>query len=98
MDSTVRHAARPSVRKDRGPFSFRAVTRAMTEPFAPSGAKLSQAGNLSSPAMGTGVPFLFLMEGHHVCSKPNQCVSTARRSARRPVRSTTFDRADDSQL
>ena len=28
MDSTVRHAARPSVRKDRGPFSFRARSRA----------------------------------------------------------------------
>ena len=34
----------------------------MTELFAPSGAKLSQAGDLSSPAMGTGVPFLFLKE------------------------------------
>ena len=35
----------------------------MTEPFAPSGAKLSQAGNLSSPAMGTGVPFSFFDGG-----------------------------------
>src|SRR5437899_3233336 len=28
MGSTVRHAARPSVRKDRGPFSFRTRRRA----------------------------------------------------------------------
>src|SRR5205807_6048335 len=39
--------------------------------------------------------FPFFLEGeHHVYSKRSQCVSTDWRSARRPIRAATFDRAE----
>src|SRR5207249_1615876 len=56
-------ASRSKALSSQGPRAFffsRAATRVMTEPFAPSSAKASRAGNFCSPATGTGVPFPFL--------------------------------------
>src|ERR1700687_5162722 len=62
MDSTVRHAARPSVRKDRGPFSFARGNACDDRTLCATRCEVSRAGNFCSPAMGTGVPFLFFKE------------------------------------
>src|SRR5438477_1578816 len=95
--STVHHVIRPSVRKDRGPFLLRAATRVISNLFASSGAKVSRVGNSVLPLRGRVFPF-FLEGEHHVYSKRSQCVSTDWRSARRPIRAATFDRADACHL
>src|SRR4051812_28493723 len=48
MDPTVRHAARPSVRKDRGPFLFRARLRVLA-PFIRFSGAIGES--FSSPSM-----------------------------------------------
>jgi len=79
-------------------FSFsRAATRVISNLFASSGAKVSRVGDSVLPLRGR--VFLFFLEGeHHVYSKRSQCVSTDWRSARRPIRAATFDRADACHL
>src|ERR1700681_4298533 len=62
MDSTVRHAARPSVRKDRGPFLFARGNACDDYPLRAVKCEGIPSGELCSPATGTGVPFLLLKE------------------------------------
>src|ERR1700676_4193120 len=69
MDSTVRHAARPSVRKDRGPFSFARATRD-DQPLRAVRCEGIPSGELCSPATGMGVPLLSLKE--HTMSAASQ--------------------------
>src|ERR1022692_4860249 len=69
MDSMVRHAVRPSVLKDRGPFSFARATRD-DQPLRAVRCKGIPSGELCSPATGTGVPLLSLKE--HTMSAASQ--------------------------
>src|SRR5207244_13348855 len=93
-------ASRSKALSSQGPGAlfFSRAQRVMTNPFAPSGAKVSRAGNSVLPQRGRVFPFFSFEGGHHVCSNPSQFVPTARRSARRPVRSATFDRAEATRM
>src|SRR5438270_14071636 len=74
--STVNHAIRPSVRKDRGAFSFsRAATRVISNVFASSGAKASRVGNSVLPLRGR-VFLFFFKEKNTIFTKQNNAYQT----------------------
>ena len=82
----------PQFARTGGLFFSRAATRVTETPSRRQVRRYPERGTLFS-RKGTGVPLLSLKEDTMSVASQVNALSTDRRSARRPVRSATFDRA-----